>query len=86
MFLCPFCSRELSTMTHSCCCGAMNESCNHEGAIAAPVVGMKGRHKIVRMRKQKPQGSMVKIWVTKTDNGTLVLHKCWKIIKEIKNG
>lgn len=85
MFLCPFCERELATDNYSCCCGAMNISCNHHGVIACPIVGMKGRHRIVKIRVIKPVGSMVRITAHKTEKGNVYLKKRWKKIARVEN-
>ena len=92
MYLCPFCSRELITDNYSCTCGAMNISCAREAdkgayphkVITAPIVGMKGRHRIVRVMKPKPVGSMVRITAHKTERGSVYLKKSWKITKTVE--
>ena len=88
MFLCPFCNRGLSSKNISCCCGALNISAaelfNGIGEIVVPVVGMKGRYRKVKILKEKPIGSMIKIWICETKKGTKYIVKRWKPIQELK--
>ena len=82
MLLCPFCSRSLGDKDNSCCCGAINVSAavvvGEHKEVTVPVVGRKGRYKVVKILKEKPVGAMVKVWIEKP-----WLKKVWKQIREV---